>query len=303
MSRIIGLSFLPFLYRFPAPTCSAGCEADLPEVNFDDCLPVVIFSVIVRIFLAKKTAAPFTDWTAAGEWVSRISANSTGADAIRVLTVIADKPAGAGVIKEISNGRRITIGKDHTLNFTIDDVSDENYQAMRQLECGGEYKMWYETLGEKMFGGNEGILVRVDVNNVLGRGRDEIEVINGVFSWRAKFHPERTASPIFGSGTTSGGTPPPTTFDSVIAFNTSANPPAVAGVTGATTGTDPEQKLEFNAAPTAAGGTSQTMDININGVLEASFVYLSGRNGDPFRYTSKANTVHTGTFANATKNF
>ncbi len=182
----------------PVPTCSTNCDGDLPDWNFDDCNPQVNFAEIRRIFIRKKNSTPFTDWTQPAEWLAQI-ANGT----IKVLTVIADKPAAAGIVKEISNGRRITIGKDHTINFTIDDVSDENYEAMRQMECGGEYLINYETEGEKMFGGNEGITVRVDANNVLGRGRDEIETIVGTFTWRAKFHPERITSPIFGTSSDS----------------------------------------------------------------------------------------------------
>lgn len=287
MSRI-GLSFLPFLFRFPAPTCSAGCDADLPAFVFDECNPIVNYSEIVRIFFEKSTATPMTDWTAATEYLSRIASGD-----MQVLTVIADKPAGASIVKDISNGRKITIGKDHTLNFTIDDVSDANYEAMRQMECGGEYIMRYETLGEKMFGGNEGIKTRVDVNNVLGRGREEIEVITGVLSWRSKFHPERTTSPIFGSG---GST---VTYDTIISFAESATPATAAFVTGFSGSVDDEQQLEFTALAGPMTGEAITMQVRVgSGSPEVSFETYSDYLGKPFRYTDLAGVIHTGTFAN-----
>lgn len=284
-------------YFMPNPTCSNGCEEDLPVFKFDDCQPEVYFSEIQRIFIGKKSIPPFTNWKAAGEWITRMA--STGDDRIVVLTVIGDKPAGASVIKDISNGRKVTIGKDHTLNWTIDDVSDENYEAMRTMECGGQYKFWWETQGGKMYGGNSGVEARTDVNNVQGRGRDEIETIIGSFTWRSKFHPERADSPIFGTGT---GTTP-TTFDAVIPFDVSATPAAVSAVTGAAGAIDAEQKLEFNATPGAAGGIAQTMDIEVGGVQEATFSFLAGRVGDPFRYTDKAGVQHSSTFINGTRSF
>jgi len=85
------------------------------------------------------------------------------------------------------------------LNYTIDDVSDENYEFMRALECGGQYRIWYETEGGFLYGGNEGILVNATGDDILNRGREEIETIAGTFTWRSKFHPDRTTSPIFDS--------------------------------------------------------------------------------------------------------
>jgi hypothetical protein len=110
--------------------------------------------------------------------------------------VIADKPVGSPVVKEISNGRKFNLRKDNTLNVEIDDVSDENYNFMRVTQCGGEYKAWFETAGGRLYGGNEGIDVSVVLDNVLGRGKDEIEKITGTLTWSDKFSPERIVSPI-----------------------------------------------------------------------------------------------------------
>ena len=178
-------------------TCPSGCTTALPAVKFDKCAPKVNLSEIERIYVAKPTAAAFADWKLATEWTTRISeTDSTGDDAIRPLIVIGDKPAPANVIKEISNGRKLPVRKDHTLNVTIDDVSDENYDFMRTLECGGQVKIWYETAGGYLYGGNEGIDATMVLDDVLNRGRDEIETLTGTITWSAKFHPERTLSAI-----------------------------------------------------------------------------------------------------------
>lgn len=280
----------------PNPTCATTCDINLPVVSFDDCNPQVNYSEIRRIFIAKKTAAPFTNWLAATEWLARMSQTSTtGNDYIRPLTVIGDKPAAADVLKEISNGRRVVIGKDHTINFTIDDVSQANYDFMRALECGGEFRFWYETEGGKIYGGNEGFLARVSMNDVLNRGRDEIETIAGVITWRTKFSPERGASPIF------AGTTVPTTFDTTLEFS-AATTDSAAGVAGTVSATDADQLFEFNAI-TPQVGTPQTMSIEVSSVEEITVDFTTDYTGQYFKYTDKAGVEHTGQFTNGTVSF
>lgn len=193
----------------PVPTCPQDCSSALPVVDFDKCNPKIHLSEIRRIFIARANAEAFTDWEMATEWTTRVSETDTDDEAaIRALTVIADKPAPTPVVREISNGRNITVAKDHVINYTIDDISEENYEFMRVIECGGQYRIWYETEGGFIYGGNEGILVSATGDDILNRGRDEIETIAGTFTWRNKFHPDRVSSPIFDSDYSQPVTPP-----------------------------------------------------------------------------------------------
>ena len=179
------------------PICPTDCESALGAVSFDDCAPNIVASEIKRIFISKSNSAAFEDWKTAAEWTTRMAQSGVTADAIRTLTVIGDKPAPSSVTKDISNNRKWVVGKDHTVNFTVDDVSQENYEFMRSTECGGKYRMWYETHGGYLYGGNEGIKCSIVVDLVGNRGVDEIETLNGVATWRAKFSPERALSPIY----------------------------------------------------------------------------------------------------------
>lgn len=178
------------------PTCPTDCTANLPVVKFSACAPSILLSEITKVYLGKYSTQPFTDVGLATEWTTRLNESAVTEDTIRPLTVIGDKPAAAPIRKEISNGRTWTIGKDHTLNIRIDDVSDENYEFMRAAECGGQYRVWFETAGGYLYGGNEGIPATLDLNDVLAAGKDSIEELVGVLTWRAKFHPERVLSPI-----------------------------------------------------------------------------------------------------------
>lgn len=178
-------------------TCPQGCESQLPPVSFDECAPQINLSEIVSVYVAKPTASPFSDWTTASEWSTRLDqTDETSDDVIRKLTVIGDKPAPSAVSRDISNGRTMVVRKDHTLNITIDDVSDENYDFARVLECSGQVKVWYETEGGYLYGGNEGIRGNIVLDDVLNRGREEIETLTGAITWKAKISPDRTKSPI-----------------------------------------------------------------------------------------------------------
>ena len=180
------------------PICANDCNDKLAPVQFSACNPEVNASEIIRIFVAAANAAPLTDWKTAQAWTERISNTDVASqDAIRVLTVIADKPAAADVVKDLSNGRKKTLRKDHTVNYTIDETNDANYEFMRKLECSGRVKFWYETAGGKLYGGDEGIKGDITGNIVNNSGADEIETIQGTITWKAKFSPERVNSPIF----------------------------------------------------------------------------------------------------------
>lgn len=179
------------------PICPANCDQPLNEVAFNDCAPEINLSEIKRLFVARPTATAFTDWKLAAEWTTRLSQDGVEPNAIRELTVIGDMPAGSNITRDISNGRKIQIGKDRTVNFTVDETNDENYEFLRSTECGGKYRMWFETMGGKMYGGNAGIKANIVMDDVLARGVEEIETFTGVATWRAKFSPERITSPIF----------------------------------------------------------------------------------------------------------
>lgn len=179
-----------------AINCPTGCVADLPPVEYDKCNPTIVLSEIQRIFIAKSVASPFTNVDQATEWIARLSQTSTtGNDYIRALTVIGDKPVPTPNEKEISGGRKVTIDKAHVLNFAIDEANQVNHDFMRALECGGIFKVWYETEGGRLFGGNDGIEAKIKLDMLLGSG-GELQKYQGAIEWDDKFTEEQVISPI-----------------------------------------------------------------------------------------------------------
>lgn len=170
------------------------CTDPIPAVSFTDC-PDVLRSEIVRVFIGKPGYA-FNDWTDAAEWAARLSDTWQDPTAIRELKVIGDKPAPDTTKITISDRRQVVVNKAHTLNFEIDEVNDTNYELVNALECNGSVNMWYMTIDNKMYGGNDGIQAQLELNDVLDRGNEAIDKLIGVATWNNKFSPARIDSPV-----------------------------------------------------------------------------------------------------------
>ena len=187
-------------------TCATGCDdLELPVVGFDECDPEINLSQLNYAYLALEDAAVFDDASLPEEWALRLSQTATPpadsgtevVDLIRQLTIIGDIPAPAATDKDISGGRKITTKVDRTVNIDIDETSPENYELARQTECGFfKCKMWFETAGAQLLGGNAGITGKLLLRPIYARGTEEIEKYIGTFTWTSTTSPDRCTSPI-----------------------------------------------------------------------------------------------------------
>ena len=177
------------------PSCPTGCNSNLPENTYDFCVQHIVTGEVEEVFLARGDAECFTDWTLPGEWAARISEDSLDPNAIRRFRGIGDFPAGANETIDISLCQKYYTEKTFTLNFDVEDVSDENYAFMRSLECNQVVKGWFAA-GGKLFGGNCGLDVSVGANYVIERGCKTLHKIMLVFTWDSQFSPERCTNPI-----------------------------------------------------------------------------------------------------------
>lgn len=178
------------------PTCSTGCSDTvngLPAFVHDLCSPEVNVGEVEAIYIGVRGEI-FEDWEDATEWTTRL-ASTTNTKLVKML-VMGDKPKPAANTKEISAGRKVSLPKDHSINFVIDETSAANHEAVRKLQCGGNFQAWYETSGGLAFGGNEGLEVFIEADMVIPRGRGENLVYEGSMTWKANFLEERIVSPI-----------------------------------------------------------------------------------------------------------
>jgi hypothetical protein len=183
-------------YEVTCPASCADAAAAIPVFKFDECAPEINGGEIQKIYLA-PIGQPFTDVESASEWTTRLAAAANAATKLTVLHVIADKPKPTGQTKEVSLGRKITLGKDHVVNATVDETTIENHKAFSQIsQCGGRFLMWYETSGGLVFGGNKGIKVSIDADMIVPRSKGDSITWDLVLSWNTRETEQRTVSPI-----------------------------------------------------------------------------------------------------------
>lgn len=177
-------------------TCPTDCEVTLPVFKFDDCAPEVNQSQIAFIYLAAGNAPAFEDVSDPSEWASRLGNGEDPQNDIRKITGIGSKPKPTPSVTNISLKRKITTDRAHAITFRVDESNEENHDATLTIQCGGTYKIWYQTLGGLLFGGDEGIKVTIDAGEVLGEGDDDVINYEYLIEWNKKHSPERIVSPM-----------------------------------------------------------------------------------------------------------
>lgn len=177
------------------PTCPTGCSSLLPANHYDLCDQDIHTGEIQHIYFANVDAECFTDWTVSTEWLARISADSLDPDAIRRFRGSGDLPVAAQDTIDISLCQKFYTDKTFTINFSVEDTHEDNYNFLRTLECNTTLKMWFAT-DDLMFGGNCGEEVNVSANYKIDRGCKTLHYIELVITWDNKFSSERCVNPL-----------------------------------------------------------------------------------------------------------
>lgn len=175
--------------------CATDCTTELPIAEFSECAPILLQAQVSDIYLAND-GFPLVNWENPAEWATRISNSSTDDDAIRALTVIASIADPTVTEKKISHGRTIYSPQEFTIAGRIDDNSDTNYDFMRASGCNRQYRMWYATLGGKLYGGNNGILVNLRMWETIPEDDLEYAILNLQVKWKSRLAPLRITDPM-----------------------------------------------------------------------------------------------------------
>ncbi len=178
------------------PVCPTDCIGSLPDWSFNDCAPEVNNGEITKVYLARADAADFVNVDDAAEWNSRLSQTADTNNSIRTLVGIGELAAPEATEQEISKGRKVYVDRSFTMPFSLDETNETNYSAILALQCGSKFKIWFETSGGLLFGGNTGIEVSVKADVVIPVSRQELIKFPIEFSWKNKFSPLRTTSPL-----------------------------------------------------------------------------------------------------------
>lgn len=186
-----------------AVNCPTSCTDQIGVLEFDLCNPNWNEGGIEKIYLT-NIGQPLiaTEGDPAGiraEILSRLSNTSTDPDAIRELTVMADKPAPTKNEIELSARRRIVVNKTHVVNIIIDETGDDNYEFLRKLECGSQFLALFVG-GKYMYGGEDSFIdmipVSITIDDIHPQSNKELNTFVGTMTWDAKFHPTRMTNPL-----------------------------------------------------------------------------------------------------------
>jgi len=172
------------------PLCPTDCSSNLPAVDFDKCNPITNNAEISKLYFT-TVGNPLTNYANELEWDGRLDNSASGANKIRMLTVIGEFPAVGDNEKEISGGRKKEGVKDFQINVTVDETSSTNYNSLiRNMECGGNYLVWFETRDGKMWGGNSGIEAFIKFKLNISKSYNDLIVFDGTIKWKSQYHPE-----------------------------------------------------------------------------------------------------------------
>lgn len=175
--------------------CPEDCTLTLPPVKFSECAPKLKQGQITDLFLA-IVGMGFNNWEDITEWASRIDQTDIiDTTKVRHLTISGDQPAPEITYVTISHKRKIVSGKKRVINIEIEDNSDENYDFMRVLECGGSLQAWYLTNAGDLYGDNSGIRATVNLSEVIPKATEELTKLVGTVEWDELISPKRIPSP------------------------------------------------------------------------------------------------------------
>jgi len=179
---------------YPTIPCPTGCQNEVPPISMDECNPEVDFCEIDKVYLCAINN-PLSDWTDASEWATRID-NSGGLPSdIREFWVSGELPEPERTSTEIDNERDVWSPMKFSITLQVYESNLTNYDAIRFLQCGGEYLMWF-SCGNNMYGSTDGVEVNIKADYIITKGAKEANYFQLVITWDAEHLPERITNPL-----------------------------------------------------------------------------------------------------------
>lgn len=182
-------------------TCPADCDSALVlgaiDVNQDCTNYDQLYSQLCGLVILPNGAADPTDWTAAPAFAAVVD-NSIASDTLGKYVVGEGEMQGAEKVADEYPKRQTKVNfRLYTATLTVKNLSDEQYEMLRQLQCGWSgFRFWIETLGERLLGDADGIdPLSVDVDFIYGGGRDDKEQAVITIQFEADGDPERANVP------------------------------------------------------------------------------------------------------------
>lgn len=177
------------------PVCPTDCTSALQPVSFSPCAPEYHWGEIAKVYVGPADLPSF-DISNLAAWTYYLSA--TGDDKIRTLIGIGDMPAPEVTEVATSGNRKAYGARQYTLNFTIDETNETNYEWMQMTACNTSYQFWFETADGILYSDDpdSGILGTAVFHQIIPRLRTELVTFVGTFKWQDFVAPHREVSPM-----------------------------------------------------------------------------------------------------------
>lgn len=185
-------------------TCPADCDTALMlgaiDVNQDCTNYVQKYSQVCDLIIQPDGANAPLDWASA----PTVTAVANEVDNASTAGTFSKHVIGEGgiavpekIIDEYPKRKTKTNFRVYTLTFVVKNLSDDQYDFLRQLQCGSDaFKIWYANVGGHIFGGSTGIdILSIDADFPLSEGRDDKESATLTITWEADGDAQRGNAP------------------------------------------------------------------------------------------------------------
>lgn len=184
-----------------------GCPADCDAANTLPAIPASqdcaaypqTLSQIGHLYIMPTGATnPWTNWSTTPTATANAIDNTEALNAkTKWLVGIGELPVPEKTVTEYPLLKSKTTDKLYTLTFRVLNLDAEQYEFLRQLQCGTlGFTFWYGDLGDWLYGLSGGIVPdMVNVRFPKGNGNTDKNVGIIILSWKADGDPERRVNP------------------------------------------------------------------------------------------------------------
>lgn len=185
-------------------TCPADCDEALVlgaiDVNQDCTNYQQKYSQVCDLIIMPDGATAPLNWASAPT-VTAVTGEVDNADTVGGVSKHLVGEGGIAVPEKIADEypkRKTKVNNRlYTLTFTVKNLSDDQYDFCRQLQCGSTaFSIWYANVGGHIFGGANGIdILSIDCDFPLNEGRDDKELAIITVTWESDGDPARGNAP------------------------------------------------------------------------------------------------------------
>ena len=140
------------------PDCGDDFSLGVIDVDQDCTLYEQKYSQPCGFIILPDEAPLPADWTSAASWATVLDNNIVGTSKGKYIVGEGEIQAPDGDLTEYPKRRRRVTSREYTADLAVKNLSDAQYELLRQLQCGWVgFRVWIETVGERLLGGPNGI--------------------------------------------------------------------------------------------------------------------------------------------------